>query len=287
MKVGIYVNKNRDIRCEAAKKIIDIFRTKEIPVFVAEGVEDFIDLPSYSLDEVAKNSDILIVFGGDGTMLSVARRVAKYEIALLGVNKGKLGFLTECEDTDLEFVAQRLIDGNFKLENRAMLQVLVDGKNYFALNEVSLSRLMSQRTIDIAISVDDGLCDIVTGDGVIISTPTGSTAYAMSCGGAILSPNLKAIGVTAICPHSLSSRPMVVDDQSVICLQTQNCKSKDVVVCVDGECILLDNSKSCVELKVQKSKQYVKLIRLNDNNFYSKLIQKMSGWNKIGGDNKL
>ena len=233
------------------------------------------------MDEVAQNCDILVVFGGDGTMLSVARRVVKYDIALLGVNKGKLGFLTECEDTDFEDLIDRLIAQDFNIEKRAMLNVSVGGKNYLALNEVSLSRLMSKRTIDISISVDGGICDIVTGDGVIVSTPTGSTAYAMSCGGAILSPSVKAIGVTAICPHSLNSRPMVVGDESKLCLKVQNCNTSDIVVCVDGESIVLDES-NCIEIKVEKSECFAKLIRLNNNNFYSKLIQKMSGWNKLG-----
>lgn len=287
MKIGIYVNKNRDFGCESAIKLIDILAKKNVQVFVAEGVQDYIKLPCYPLEEVAKLSDILVVFGGDGTMLSVARKVTDCDIALLGVNKGKLGFLTECEDTDLEIVAKRLISGDFRLEKRAMLDVYVLKKHYLALNEVTVSRLMSTRTIDVAISVNGGLCDIVTGDGVIISTPTGSTAYAMSCGGAILSPSLKAIGVTAICPHSLNSRPMVVDDESVICLETQNCNPQDVVVCVDGESVLSDNMSNTIEVKVAKSDKYVKLIRLNDNNFYSKLIQKMSGWNKIGESKKV
>lgn len=282
MKIGIYVNKNRDLCCETAIKMINIFRQKGVEIFVTSGVEEFVDLPSYSLEEVAKNSEILICFGGDGTMLSVARRVARQDIALLGVNKGKLGFLTECEDNDLQAVVDKLLKGEYNIEKRSMLKVSVEGKDYLALNEVSLSRLMSKRTIDVSISVNGGLCDIVTGDGVIISTPTGSTAYAMSCGGAILSPSVQAIGVTAICPHSLNSRPMVVDDKSKINLKTYGCMSDDCVVCVDGESIDLSCGKDSVLVEVEKSDCYVKLIRLNDNNFYSKLIQKMSGWNKLG-----
>lgn len=235
MKVGIYVNTNRDLGCETAKKFIDIFQRKGVEVFVVKGAEDFINLPCYTLEYIAKFSDILIVFGGDGTMLSVARRVVKNDIALLGVNKGKLGFLTECEDNDSEKVIDRLLAGDFFVEERAMLKVNIGQDSYLALNEVSVSRLMSKRTIDVSIEVDGGLCDIVSGDGVIISTPTGSTAYAMSCGGAILSPDVKAIGITAICPHSLNSRPMVVSDQSKVRLTPHNCNVNDLVVCIDGE----------------------------------------------------
>lgn len=282
MKVGIYVNKNRDLKCESAIKLIDILNKENFPVFVASGVEDFISLKSYTLEEVAEKCDILIVFGGDGTMLSVARRVVKSDIALLGVNKGKLGFLTECEDNDLQVVVDRLKNKDYSLEHRTMLKIKFGGGEYLALNEVSISRLMSKRTIDVSITIDGGLCDIVTGDGVIVSTPTGSTAYAMSCGGAILSPEVSAFGVTAICPHSLNSRPMVVDDKSKLCLQAHNCNPKEVVVCVDGEEINSTCDKIIVE--VEKSNYLAKLIRLNDNNFYSKLIQKMSGWNKLRGN---
>lgn len=281
MKVGIYVNKNRDLKCETAIKMIDILNKNNISVFVARGVEDYIHLKSYSLEEIACLCDILIVFGGDGTMLSLARRVVKSDIALLGVNKGKLGFLTECEDTDLQVVVNRLLNKDYSLEHRTMLKVKFDGKEYLALNEVTISRLMSKRTIDISITIDGGLCDIVTGDGVIVSTPTGSTAYAMSCGGAILSPDVHAFGVTAICPHSLNSRPMVVDDKSKLCLQAHNCNAKEIVVCVDGEEITTSSDSIVVE--VEKSEYCTKLIRMNDNNFYNKLIQKMSGWNKLRG----
>ncbi len=282
MKVGIYVNTNRDLGCETAKKFIDIFQRKGVEVFVVKGAEDFINLPCYTLEYIAKFSDILIVFGGDGTMLSVARRIVKNDIALLGVNKGKLGFLTECEDNDSEKVIDRLLAGDFFVEERTMLKVNIGQDSYLALNEVSVSRLMSKRTIDVSIEVDGGLCDIVSGDGVIISTPTGSTAYAMSCGGAILSPDVKAIGITAICPHSLNSRPMVVSDQSKVRLTPHNCNVNDLVVCIDGECVAQHGENLVVN--VEKSECTTKLIRLNNKNFYSKLIQKMSVWNKLGGD---
>ena len=282
MKVGIYVNTNRDLGCETAKKFIDIFQRKGVEVFVVKGAEDFINLPCYTLEYIAKFSDILIVFGGDGTMLSVARRIVKNDIALLGVNKGKLGFLTECEYNDSEKVIDRLLAGDFFVEERTMLKVNIGQDSYLALNEVSVSRLMSKRTIDVSIEVDGGLCDIVSGDGVIISTPTGSTAYAMSCGGAILSPDVKAIGITAICPHSLNSRPMVVSDQSKVRLTPHNCNVNDLVVCIDGECVAQHGENLVVN--VEKSECTTKLIRLNNKNFYSKLIQKMSVWNKLGGD---
>lgn len=280
MKIGICVNKKRDFGCATSLKFIESATNKGASVLIANGVEEYINLPAYSLDEVAKNSDILVVFGGDGTMLSVARRVVKYNIPLLGVNKGKLGFLTECEDVGFDNLVERLIAGDFIIENRTMLKVVICDKEYIALNEVSITRGMSPRTIDISISVDGGLCDIVTGDGVIISTPTGSTAYAMSCGGAILSPSVRAIGVTAICPHSLNSRPMVVGDESIITLKT-NGEDCNIIVCVDGENVPLQCDDS-VTIDVEKSEFYTKLIRMNDSNFYSKLIQKMSGWNKLG-----
>lgn len=285
MKVGIYVNINRDIRCVTANKLIDILSKKGVQIFVVEGAEEFIKLPSLPLKVVAEKADILICFGGDGTLLSVASKVVKNDIALLGVNKGRLGFLTECDDSDLEVMADKLIKGNYELDERTMLKITTASGEYLALNEVSLSRLMSKRTIDISIEIDGGLCDIVSGDGVIVSTPTGSTAYAMSCGGAILSPSAKAIGITAICPHSLNSRPMVVGDESKICLKVNNYQHEEIVMCIDGQCVTTDKNE--ITVKVEKSEYNTKLIRFENKNFYSKLIQKMSVWNKFGGSREL
>ncbi len=285
MKVGIYVNINRDIRCVTANKLIDIFCKKGIQVFVASGAEEYIKMPSLPLKEVAQKADILICFGGDGTLLSVASKVVKNDIALLGVNKGRLGFLTECEDNDLQVLADKLINGDYELDERTMLKVMTSSGEYLALNEVSLSRLMSKRTIDISIEIDGDLCDIVSGDGVIVSTPTGSTAYAMSCGGAILSPDVKAIGITAICPHSLNSRPMVVNDESKICLKVKNTQHEEIVMCIDGQCVTTDKDEIIVN--VEKSEYNTKLIRFENKNFYNKLIQKMSVWNKFGGSREI
>ena len=128
MKIGVYVNKNRDFGAQSALKFMGIAEAKGVQIILATGVEEFVNIKAYSLDEVAQNCDILVVFGGDGTMLSVARRVVKYDIALLGVNKGKLGFLTECEDTDFEDLIDRLIAQDYNIEKRAMLNVSVGGK---------------------------------------------------------------------------------------------------------------------------------------------------------------
>lgn len=279
MKFGICVNKNRDIGCKTSAKFIDILLEKKQEFFVVKGVEEFLNYPSFSLEEVAQKSDVLVVFGGDGTLLSVAREAVKYDVALLGVNLGKLGFLTECENDNLQCVVERLLNGDYNIEKRMMLEAKYMDKTYIALNEITLSRSMSKHTIEVEIFVDNRLCDIVTGDGVIVSTPTGSTAYAMSCGGAILSPTVKAIGVTAICAHSLNSRPMVVDDNCKLRLKSYNSNGVKAVICVDGFAILTDENEIVVD--IQKSNYCTKLIRLNDNNFYNKLIQKMNVWNKL------
>lgn len=279
MKVGIYVNKNRDVKCETSLNFIALLKQKSIEYFVVSGVEEFISDKSYSLEQVAQICDVMVVFGGDGTMLSVVNATVKYDKAFLGVNTGRLGFLTECEDDDLQVVVDKLANGKYFIEERTMLKVCYQNKEYIALNEVALSRSLNEHTIEVAIYVDDRLADIVSGDGVIVNTPTGSTAYAMSCGGAILSPSVKAIGVTAICPHSLHSRPMVVDDESVLRLKSKTFHNNDAVLSVDGKIYPLNEND--INVVIKKSEYSAKLIRLNDNNFYKKLIQKMNGWNKL------
>lgn len=279
MKIGIYVNKNRDVKCETSLKFISLLKQKGIEYFVVSGAEDCISDKSYSVQQVADMCDVIVAFGGDGTMLSVVREAAKYNVAFLGVNLGRLGFLTECEDDNLENVVDRLAAGDYFIEERMMLNVLSEGKEYVALNEVTLSRSLRTHTVEVSIYVDNRLADIVTGDGAIISTPTGSTAYSMSCGGAILSPSVKAIGITAICPHSLHSRPIIVSDESELKLCAKTLDKHDAMMCIDGKNIEFGNNE--INIIVKKSEYYAKLIRLNDNNFYNKLIQKMSGWNKL------
>ena len=277
MVVGIYANLDRDIECEKSREIVRLFENRDVNCVIADNAVDYFEGKCFPLLEVAEKADIVIVFGGDGTMLQVASSIIDTGTPILGINMGNLGFLTESDHSDMSKVVDIIIRGAFDIEERMVLTANVEGVRYIAINEVSIARNRTEHTIDIEIYVDGGLADVVTGDGVIVCTPTGSTAYAMSCGGAILSPDLKAMQITAICAHSLHSRPIVVSDSSSVLLKVHRAKTDTVSVIVDG--------KKCLgtadRVTVSRADKLFRLVRLNEDNFYNKLIKKMSGWNNL------
>ncbi len=277
MVVGIYANLDRDIECEKSSEIVRLFESRDVNCVIADNAVDYFEGKCFPLLEVAEKADIVIVFGGDGTMLQVASSIIDTGTPILGINMGNLGFLTESDHSDMSKVVDIIIRGAFDIEERMVLTANVEGVRYIAINEVSIARNRTEHTIDIEIYVDGGLADVVTGDGVIVCTPTGSTAYAMSCGGAILSPDLKAMQITAICAHSLHSRPIVVSDSSSVLLKVHRAKTDTVSVIVDG--------KKCLgtadRVTVSRADKLFRLVRLNEDNFYNKLIKKMSGWNNL------
>ena len=277
MVVGIYANLDRDIECEKSREIVRLFESRDVNCVIADNAVDYFEGKCFPLLEVAEKADIVIVFGGDGTMLQVASSIIDTGTPILGINMGNLGFLTESDHSEMSKVVDIIIRGAFDIEERMVLTANVEGVRYIAINEVSIARNRTEHTIDIEIYVDGGLADVVTGDGVIVCTPTGSTAYAMSCGGAILSPDLKAMQITAICAHSLHSRPIVVSDSSSVLLKVHRAKTDTVSVIVDG--------KKCLgtadRVTVSRADKLFRLVRLNEDNFYNKLIKKMSGWNNL------
>ena len=277
MVVGIYANLDRDLDCVKSGEIVKLFESRGIKCVISDNAVDYFNGKCLQISEVAAIADIMIVFGGDGTMLQVASSIIDSGTPILGVNMGNLGFLTESEQHDLSKIVDIIISGSYEIEERMVLRADVQGNEYIAINEVSIARSRTEHTIDIEIFVDGGLADVVTGDGVIVCTPTGSTAYAMSCGGAILSPDLKAMQITAICPHSLHSRPIVVGDASVVKLNVQRAKLNTVSVIVDGKrCECVADS-----VTVRRSDKLFRLVRIDEDNFYNKLIKKMNGWNNL------
>ncbi len=183
--------------------------------------------------------DVILVLGGDGTFLTVAKLVDKRPVPLLGVNFGTLGFLTEIPLDEIEESLERLLRGEFVVENRPVIRVKVLRRNghisiYRCVNEVAVKRDTLARIIEIEVRADGDYVTTFRGDGVIIATPTGSTAYSLSAGGPILMPTLSAMLLTPICPHTLTLRPLVLEGK--ICLTARlKTKSETVMVIFDGQ----------------------------------------------------
>lgn len=216
-----------------------------------------------NIDELKDGFDFVFVIGGDGTILKTARFYAKSQTPIFGINLGRLGFLSQSSREDIEFAVDKIIDNEFVLENRIMLV----GNNYTALNDFVIKGCDTGRTARFSLKIDDRfVCDYLA-DGIIISTPTGSTAYGLSAGGPVLAPSLNAFVIVPICPHTLTARPIVVpaDEKISVCVEEKASVSAD-----GQEFFAFDK-----EIVIQKYDFMAKLALINDSEFYSVLRNKL------------
>lgn len=275
MKIGIYTNLNKDINALAAKSLIKVLDMKGVEyAFIKTNNEKIdIELNAKDLNEVSKELDLIIAFGGDGTMISIVSLINDSNLPVLGVNLGKIGFLSEVDVNALEMAVDKLVNKEFFIEKRTLLELNINNKNYYALNEVILGSAINEQISAVSINIDDSYADTVRCDGVIVSTPTGSTAYSLSCNGPILSPSVKALIINTICPHTLRSLPMVISDDSKVVLSSKTPKMK---LMIDGRTITVFGKECRIEIK--KSSKNALFIRFNEENFYQKLLKKLSYW---------
>ena len=242
-----------------------------------------LDLPrqvSLSLmEQELPSADLLICFGGDGTILHAARDAVQHEIPILGVNMGSVGFMAELERGELSMLAP-LAHGMFSIEERMMLDVRVlrgsrEISRDLALNDAVISKGSMARVAEVEVLADHMKVSTIMGDGVIISTPTGSTAYSMSAGGPIVEPTSQCIIITPVCAHQLAARAMVLDSSRVITAQIPKATRKYLYLSVDGGKATRLNNGDRVE--ISKSKHCTRLARLADRSFYEIINQKLGG----------
>ena len=229
------------------------------------------------MSSVPEDSDCCIVLGGDGTMLEAARSLAFLDIPIIGVNLGTMGYLAEVEKSNIDEALSRLISGEYEIEDRMMLHGCINGKEDYALNDIVISRASAIQAINYNIYVDDLLLCSYHADGIIISTPTGSTGYNMSAGGPIVEPSGNMILLTPICPHTLNSRSMVLSaDKSITIELTDGSRKRDnkVVAAFDGSGVIDMNVGDRIE--ISKSGKKTKILRLNRVSFLEVLSKKFS-----------
>lgn len=226
--------------------------------------------------ELAKECDLIITIGGDGTILKCARLTADYNKPILGINSGRLGFMASVEPDEL-YLLKKLSEGDFRTEERMTLEVTCksggEEASFLCLNDVVAARPYS-RISDFQVAVDGETVVSIRADGLVISTPTGSTAYALSAGGPIVEPSMKCIEFTPICPHSLFSRAMLFSSDRVITVTHDNPEHAKVYFNVDGSRELPFMPDDV--LTVKKSPVCIKLIDLKQNNFYNAIHQKLT-----------
>ena len=224
--------------------------------------------------------DLAIVIGGDGTMLRVSRLLAPYGTPVVGINRGRLGFLTEISANNMLADIQRVLDDNYFIQHRTMLSCQIEDNNKVvdqanALNDVVIGRGRIGRLIEFEIIVDGQHVNQTRGDGLIISTPTGSTAYALASDGPIIHPGLDVVALVPISPHTLSHRPIVINGSSNIEIRLINPEDTEVIVSVDG--YMEYTIKNEETIKISRSDTNVKLVHLTDYSYYDALRSKL-GW---------
>jgi NAD+ kinase len=224
--------------------------------------------------ELVAESDCIIAFGGDGTILSAARMVGKAEVPILGVNLGKLGFMAEVSLAEVESIISDIVHGHHVIEERILLKGSVERSEteFFALNDVVIDNSSSSRIINVSIYVDDDYLVSYSGDGVILATPTGSTAYSLAAGGPIVAPTTGVIIVQPISPHSLSARTVIVPEKSKIRIVVEHL-SNEARVTADGQ--LESVFIPPLNIFVSKADHVVKLVKRKDRSYYDVLRAKL------------
>ncbi|MEJ2692481.1 MAG: NAD(+) kinase [Candidatus Thiodiazotropha sp.] len=237
-------------------------------------------LPSLPEIDLPSECDLVIVVGGDGTLLHAARVLASQNTPLLGINLGRLGFLVDISPDEMLPHLDNILNGRYEQEHRFLLEVNIEhgyypGQVILAFNDVVLHKWNIARMIEFETYVDGQLVNDQRSDGMIISTPTGSTAYALSGGGPLLHPTLNAIVMVPICPHTLSNRPIVVDGDSEIEIRLNKGHAEDVQITCDGQSSLPLMPGQSVHIR--KAENHVRLIHPEGFDFYSILRAKL-GW---------
>ncbi|MCK4690964.1 MAG: NAD(+)/NADH kinase, partial [Desulfuromonadales bacterium] len=221
-KIGVYAKKNHPEAEQIALNIRDRFKRDNIEVLLEDSLAEQIgQINGYSAEEIPELVDLIIVLGGDGTLISVARQVGHHKVPILGINLGRLGFLTEVTQAELPEMLDRLIAGNYEITNRMMLDAAIrrNGKvigEYTVLNDVVINKGALARIIDMETYVDGRHLSTYKADGLIVATPTGSTGYNLAAGGPIIYPEINSLVISPICPHMLTNRPIVVWSKSFI-----------------------------------------------------------------------
>ena len=276
---GRYKDPDVSSALDAVRKHLE---NRDISVYIGDTTAD--NITGTRIEDsglpVGETIDLAVVVGGDGTMLHVARGLASYALPMIGINLGRLGFLTDLSADRMHEGMDELLRGEFTVEERIMLQIQIsNGRDKLnesvALNDVTLSKGNTGRMIEFDTHVNSEPVGRTRGDGVIISTPTGSTAYALSAGGPILHPLLPAIVFAPICPHTLGHRPMVLDDSSIIELEILDLAGADGNVFIDGLKQLAVSGNEII--RISRAETVTRMVRINSHNHFTTLRSKL-GW---------
>ena len=276
LKVAIIPNKKKDSQLEVTKKLVSLLSGRA-EVFVPAEFDGKLECVNFA-DDVYSAADSAIVIGGDGTVINSALPCAKANIPMLGINLGRIGFMSEVELCSIDEAINSFLKGDYEIEERMMMSVKIVGENeesksFHALNDAVIEKAKDVKLIGLELFSDDEKISQYVADGIIVSTPTGSTGYNLSAGGPVVNPLMSLFVATAICPHMLTARPAVMPADKPIVIKLGSEIEGSAVACVDGEPIGHVNSGD--EVVITKSQYSAKLIKIVRRSFYDTIIEKM------------
>ncbi|RKY80538.1 NAD(+) kinase [candidate division KSB1 bacterium] len=286
MKFGIFANTEKSGLQETLNALIEWVKRNNSEVLAPETMKSFITkkltfINLLNIETIVKESDIIISLGGDGTMLGAAEIIGIDDTPVMGINLGGLGFLTQASVENMFDRLDKIKKGEYKIEKRMMLEADViypsERKSFFALNDVVFNRAGNPRMMKTEVYVDDTYFNTYVSDGLIISTPTGSTAYSLSAGGPIVVPGLEAIILNPICPHAVTVRPTIIPSESVIDITVAQ-DDLEPFVSIDGQRNIFFTNNSRVTIK--KADRHISLVTFEECGFFKILREKLQ-WGRL------
>ena len=271
-KVGLVVKPHPDV-VPYLKKTTDILKEMKVEIILEDIAAKLIHMKSdIPRKQIGEQVDIIIMIGGDGTLLSVAKQAVNNNIPIAGFNLGSLGFLTELCIDNLESSIVEIFTSEAKVSERKLLELNFKGDEYLALNDIVTTKGYIARIINLMLSINGDEVAEIRSDGLIISTPTGSTAYSLSAGGPIVAPDVNGMVITPLCPHSLTLRPFVIPDSSTIRVKLTS-ESQKVFITVDGQTAIPITTGDYFDVCINRKK--LKIIGSKDMNYFRLLSEKL------------
>ncbi|WP_115462315.1 NAD kinase [Winogradskyella aurantiaca] len=279
MKVAIYGQIQNDLNTHTFHSLVSILKSYDVTVLVEQNFYNLMsaDEPFETYKELDSSYSLLISIGGDGTILRAVTLIRNSGIPIVGINTGRLGFLATISLDQFETSIEQLLNGNYQLSKRRLLSVSTSIPNKdiehtnFALNEITVSRKNTTSMITVETHLNSEYLTSYWADGLILSTPTGSTGYSLSCGGPVITPESKNFVLTPIAPHNLNARPLVINDDTIVKLKVTG-REKEYLISLDSRIVTLPNV--CV-VTVKKAEFYINLVELEDKSFLKTIRKKL------------
>jgi len=277
-EVGIFVRDNlmQSADKSALESMIRSISNQNVGIYIDE-ISQYQNSEVKVLDheELVKKVDLIIVFGGDGTLLNSARQYLNYEIPILGVNMGNVGFLTDISVDNFDLAIKEILSGKFKIEERNLVSAKFNENHLYGLNEVVIHSGAYAQLMRYRLSVNKKAVYEQRSDGLIVATPTGSTAYSLSAGGPIIHPSLDVWTILPMLPQSLSSRPFIISSDENVEMELFEGPNKNAKICVDGQDDI--DVPYGVKISISKMEKTLKLVHPEDNDFFEACREKL-GW---------